>query len=336
MTGLYCGRSFDEETNVVKKKYPISKEFFPWNHVTAPVNPSMIRRAQKFMRAPRFLWKDPDLDVEMKRIPVNAGLWNHAAGAGEIELCIISPKGRQGPLPCLVDMHGGGFVFEASGSHYRMAMLYAKGAGCKVVFPRYRLAPDHPFPVPQEDCCAALAWTRSHAEEIGIDSARIGVAGDSAGGALAVIACMTERDAADSAAQPVFQLLMYPWLDNRNDSESFHRYTDTPMWNSSLSAAAGPIVNPHPELLPRFLYSPVEAESFAGLPPAYIEAAEFDCLHDDAILYARLLREAGVPVELHEPKGTMHGFDTKVRAPTSQKMIAQRIAFMRRMFGSGS
>jgi len=76
----------------------------------------------------------------------------------------------------------------------------------------------------------------------------------------------------------------------------------------------------------------VEAENHAGLPPAYIEVAEFDCLHDDGVLYAKILRDNGIPVEFHEAKGTMHGFDTVFKAPTSQMMLKKRIAYIRQMY----
>ena len=78
-------------------------------------------------------------------------------------------------------------------------------------------------------------------------------------------------------------------------------------------------------------YSPVEAETFEGLPPAYIETAEFDCLHDDGILYAKLLRENGISVQLNETKGTMHGFDIVMNAPTTLAAMEKRIEFMKRM-----
>lgn len=110
----------------------------------------------------------------------------------------------------------------------------------------------------------------------------------------------------------LFQLLVYPWLDARNGregctpSESYRRFTDTPI----------------------AYRSPVEAEDYTQLPPAYIEVAEFDCLHDDGVLYASLLENA----ELHEVKGAMHGFDTKWTAPTSQRMIAKRAEYMRGWF----
>ncbi len=82
------------------------------------------------------------------------------------------------------------------------------------------------------------------------------------------------------------------------------------------------------------LRSPIENESFKGFPPAYIEVAEFDCLHDDGVLYAELLRDEGIPVKLIETKGTMHGFDTKLTAPTTRKMIKNRIKYIRKMFNT--
>ncbi|MBR6571169.1 MAG: alpha/beta hydrolase [Clostridia bacterium] len=308
---------------MAKTKYPISKEFFPFDRFTPPMSRWFVKLAQKGMKTPRLLWKDPGLKVESRMIPGWKG--------GMIEVFVIAPRDLAEPAPCLVNFHGGGFVFEGYASHYQMAMAYARGAGCKVIYVRYRLAPAHPFPVPQEDCYAALCWAHDHAAELGIDPARIGVGGDSAGGTLTVTACMMARDRG-AAVKPLFQLLVYPWLDGRNNSESYRKYTDTPMWNSTLSRKVGPIMNPNPEALPLAYRSPVEAESFAELPPAYVEVAEFDCLHDDGVLYTKLLQEAGIAAELHESHGTMHGFDTVFNAPTSQKMIAGRIAYMQRMF----
>lgn len=112
---------------------------------------------------------------------------------------------------------------------------------------------------------------------------------------------------------------------------SAKQFTDTPMWNSTLSDRIGPMTKVD-KTDPNYVwYSPVEAESFAGLPSAYIETAEFDCLHDDGILYAQLLQATGIQVTLNETKGTMHGFDIAQKAPTTQAVIAQRIAFMKRM-----
>lgn len=308
---------------MAKTKYPISREFFPFNKFTPPVSRRVIALAKKRMKTPGFIYRDPEVEAYSKMIP--------SYRQGEAELIILTPKGIGTPAPCFMDIHGGGFVFEGAGSHFRHALTYAKQARCVVVYVRYRLAPEYPFPYPQEDCYAALCWVHEHARELGVDTDRIGIGGDSAGGTLAVTSCMMARDRA-AELRPLFQLLIYPWLDDRNVSESYHKYTDTPMWNSGLSKNVGPLINPDPSATPLAYRSPVEAESFEGLPPAYIEVAEFDPLHDDGIYYAGLLTAAGLPVELHETKGTMHGFDMKLSAPTTRRMIKSRTDYMRKMF----
>ena len=304
-------------------RYPIKREFFPYSKFTPPVSRLFVSLAQKGMKTPDFIFRDPDVEVRKRKIP--------AFRQGEIDLLIMTPRDSQTPAPCLLDIHGGGFVFEAAGSHYRLALAYAKEARCITAFVCYRLAPGYPFPYPQEDCYAALCWIYEHADEIGVDRSRIGIGGDSAGGTLTVTSCMIARDRAH-AVRPLFQLLIYPWLDDRNTSESYHKYTDTPMWNSTLSKRVSPLVNPDPSATPLAYRSPVEAGSFDNLPPAYIEVAEFDPLHDDGVYYAQLLAGAGIPVELHEPKGTMHGFDAKTSAATTQAMLQNRVKYMRKMF----
>ena len=309
-----------------KKDYAISKEFFPFDHFTPPMSRTAIRQAQKTMKPPKSLWRDSDLVVRSVRIP--------AYQDGEIDMLLIGPRDLALPAPCFLDLHGGGFVFEAFTSHYRHAATYAKEGRCMVAFPLYRLAPAFPYPYPQEDAYAALAWLYAHADEAGIDPARIGIGGDSAGGMLAVTSCLMARDRG-AGFMPLFQLLIYPFLDDSKKSDSYQTYTDTPMWNSSLSRAVGPMVNPHPEEIPLAYRSPAEAEDLSGLPPAYIEVAEFDPLHDDGILFTRLLNGNGIAAELHETTGTMHGFDTKVTAPTSKKMVSERAAYIRQMFYTG-
>ena len=309
---------------MAKSKYPISREFFPYSLFTPHVSRRSLKLARTAMKTPGFIYRDPDMETRALTIPSYKG--------GEIELLVFTPAGIAGPAPCLIDIHGGGFVFEGAISHFRHAFTYAKEAECIVVFVRYRLAPEYPFPYPQEDCWSALCWVYEHAEQLGVDRDRIGIGGDSAGGTLSVTSCMMARDRGNPVS-PLFQLLIYPWLDDRNISRSYRLYTDTPMWNSSLSKSVGPLANPDPSATPLAYRSPVEAESFCGLPPAYIEVAEFDPLHDDGICYAGLLEKAGVSVELHETKGTMHGFDAKIHAPTTLRMLKSRTAYMRKMFG---
>lgn len=301
-------------------KYKISREFFPFSHFRPPISEKFLAMAVPHMKVPKWIYKDKALDVNCHEVESYDG--------EKIEYLLMSPKAVKDNAPCLIYIHGGGFVLSAAGYHYKNAVRYAKEVGCKVAFVNYRLAPKYPHPIFFEDCYWAMCWVYENAEMLGIDRLRIGIGGDSAGSTLAVGVCMMARD----RSHPVrflFQMLPYPFLDARNNSESCKRFTDTPMWNSSLSNRIAPMTNVDKNRPDYIYYSPVEADSFAGLPPAYIETAEFDCLYDDGILYAEKLRAAGVEVVLNETKGTMHGFDIVQKAPTTKSALEARIRFMK-------
>lgn len=307
-------------------KYKIKREFFPFSHFTPPISEKFLKMAVPHMKTPKYIFKDKELDVSRHEIESYDG--------ERIECFLMSPKAIKEKAPCLIYIHGGGFVLAAAGYHYKNAMRYAKEVCCRVVFVNYRLAPQNPHPVFFEDSYAAMCWAYDNAEELGIDTSRIGIGGDSAGSTLAVGVCMMARE----RSHPVkfaFQMLPYPYLDARNNSESCKRFTDTPMWNSSLSSKIAPMTRADRSRPDYIWYSPVEAGSFEGLPPAYIETAEFDCLHDDGILYAEKLREAGVEVTLNETEGTMHGFDIMQRAKTTGAALAARIEFMKKALENG-
>ena len=308
-----------------RNKYPISKEYFPLSMYTPSMTRKSIERVNRLYRMPKSLLRDPELDISMLKIP--------GYKDGEIELMLFTPAGIQKPAPCFYFIHGGGFVFEATSTHYRRAANFAKDGDCIVAFVKYRQGPDYTFPYPQEDCYAALLWLHGHAAEIGIDPDKIGIGGDSAGGTLAVTSCLMARDRG-TGIKPLFQLLIYPFLDRRG-GESYRKYTDTPVWNSTLSKKVDQLINPHPEDTPLAYRSPVEADSLEGLPQAYIEVAEFDALRDDGILYSRLLQDTGIDVEFHDTHGTMHGYDYVLNAPTTLLMQVLRIEYMKRKFGNG-
>jgi len=241
---------------------------------------------------------------------------------------LIAPKTLPLVAPCLIYIHGGGFVLPAAHYHYKNAMRYAKEVGCKVWFINYRLAPKYPFPTFFEDCYLATDFLYINAKKFGVDVNKIGIGGDSAGATLSVGVCMMAKDR-NHPIKLLFQMLPYPFLDMRGTSESNKKYTDTPMWNSSLSKKIGPMTKVEKTDKNYLYYSPVEGEKFDYLPPAYIEPAEFDCLHDDGIIYAQLLEKAGVCVTLNETKGTMHGFDIKQSAKTTKDALKSRIDYMK-------
>lgn len=304
-------------------KYPIKKEFFPYSLFAPPIKtPEGAGRLGEMMKPPRWLRRDKEISV--KRIAIRG--YN-----GEpIEVLLMEP-GNIKTENCLVYYHGGGFFFEGAGYHYKNAKEYALRTPCKVIFVQYRLAPKNPFPIPTEDSCCALLWTYKNAEKLGISKDKIAVGGDSAGGCLSAAVTQLLRDR-KTGINIKFQLLIYPFVDMSLESESNRKYTDTPMWNSTLSRKmAGGFYRDDSKL--SYCYaSPIEGNT-DGLPPAYIETAEFDCLHDDGINYAAKLRKSGVPVVINETKGTMHGFDIVQNAPSTKAAIRARIRYMRGMFG---
>lgn len=304
-------------------KYPIRHEFFPFNHFAPPINAKFLKVAASHMNVPQKFLRAKGVSV----VKHSASSFDGAS----IDYYTITPEKLTSNSPCLFYIHGGGFVLKAARYHYMNCVRYAIETGCIVIFPDYRLAPEYPFPYFYEDCYAVFHEIYEKADTYGIDCNRIGVGGDSAGATLAVGLCMMAHE----RKHPVhfaFQMLPYPYLDARNNSESCKKYTDTPMWNSTLSASITPMTNVSKENPSYCWYSPVEAKDFTFFPPTYIETAEFDCLHDDGILFAEQLKQAGIDVWLNETKGTMHGYDIVTKASVSQDSMNRRIAFMKKYF----
>ena len=306
-----------------RTKYHIHPDFKAWTNMNPPLNRAMLPVPQKLMGLLFDREKTTDdMTVERKAIPVG--------DSTSIRALLYRPKDIEEPSPCLVNYHGGGFVLPAAPYHYSLAREYAQRAQCKVLFVDYRLAPKYPFPVAPEDCFAAYLWVLDHAGELGIDPDRVAVAGDSAGGELSAVVCLMAEER--GAAMPCGQMLMYPATGAGNDTESMKKYTDTPMCNSRDIEKYGQYYVQDPAAGKHVYSAPIDAESLVGMPAAYIETAEFDCLRDDGILYAQRLQQFGVPVELNNTEGTMHGFDIVLDSPIVRACVDRRVAFLKRVF----
>ena len=246
----------------------------------------------------------------------------------DIPVRVFRPReAPDGPLPGVVYFHGGGWVVGDLDSHDGAGRRIANAIGAVVVSIDYRLAPEHKFPAAVDDAYAATAWAAEHASDLGIDTARLAVAGDSAGGNLAAAVALMARDQGGPAL--AFQLLVYPVIDSTataNDHPSktenatgFFLHTSQMNWYRAQYLPDGhdgndPYLSPH------------VAESLAGLPPACVVTMEMDPLRDEGEMYARLLVDAGVPVVLHRADGLFHGCFNMDAMLTGAKK-AQDVAF---------
>ncbi len=301
-------------------KYAIDKQFGIYRFMKTPVMPTKLAGFMgSLMRPPRRIFKWQDIVVTKQ--------YAQSVDGEAVEILLMTPKALQKPSPCLVYFHGGGFFFGAAGYHYDLARRYALEASCQVAFVQYRLAPKHPFPIPAEDCFSAYCEVVKRAAEWGIDDTRIAVGGDSAGGCLAAATAQMCRDR--RVTRPCCQLLVYPVADRRMNTPSYERFTDTPMWHARLSKKMWEAYLPDTTVNNIAYASPMEATSFEGLPPAYVETAQFDCLHDEGVAYADALEAAGISVTRNDTIGTMHGFDNAPKTAITKEAVSRRIAFLK-------
>ncbi|RCV48220.1 alpha/beta hydrolase [Marinitenerispora sediminis] len=239
--------------------------------------------------------------------PPMAGVREHTiAGSPDIPVRIYHPHTGRSPRPVLVYFHGGGFVLCGLDSHDGICRLLADGTGAVVVSVDYRRAPEHRFPAAVDDAYAAVRWVHRQAAELGADPARVAVAGDSAGGNLAAVACLLARE---RGTPPIaFQLLIYPVTDimstlpsrRENADGCFLTATHLRWFHEQYLTSPEEAAHPHA--------SPLRAPSLADLPPALVVTAEYDPLRDEGEAYAARLAAAGVPAAVHRADGLFHGF----------------------------
>ncbi len=241
---------------------------------------------------------------------------------------LFEPAGAEEALPGLLYAHGGAFSYKASAYHKRLACLYAQRARCRVFFPDYHLAPPYPYPAAYEDILALYRLIAQNAGALRVRPERLGLAGDSAGAALAALVC--NRYEEERIKQPCLQMLIYPVTDGAMRTESMKSFSDTPLWNAKNNRRMWAYYCK--EERERYAASPLYGELPRAVPDTYIETAEYDCLHDEGVLYAQKLRSAGARVELNETKGTVHGYDVALKTQIAARSLERRIAFLKRGF----
>lgn len=255
-------------------------------------------------------------------------------GVPDVSLLICRPTaaGAGTRRPVLYHVHGGGLVLGSNRLGVDMALAWAKELDAVVVSVEYRLAPEHPHPAPVEDVYAGLLWTAAHAGRFGGDPGRIVLVGASAGGGLSAALALLLRDR--QGPRPIGQMLLYPMLDDRNDTPSARQMAGAGTWDRTANDTAwtallgdrrgGPDVPPYA--------APARATDLSGLPPAYLDVGSAETFRDEVVAYASRIWQAGGVAELHVWPGGFHGFDGFApRAALSRSAVAAHLDWLRRL-----
>ena len=231
--------------------------------------------------------------------------------------------------PAIIYLHGGGWVLNFLDIYDASLSRLANQTGATIISVHYQKAPEHPFPIPFDDCYATLLWAIENADALQIDKNRIGVAGDSAGGNLASAVALKARD---NGIKLAFQLLVYPCNDRNFDTASYKEHatglglTTQAMewfWDQYLQ---GDVHDKNPYAIPQ------RATDFSALAPAIFITAQYDPLTSDSEKYAEALRKAGVTVEYREYAGMIHGFYSSMGVtPTAKEAIDFAAAEIRKL-----
>jgi acetyl esterase len=271
-------------------------------------------------------------NVELPPLPVVAD-FSVPGPAGAIRLRHYRPRAGE-RLPLVVYLHGGGWTFGSVDTHDRLMRLLALAADAALIGVDYRLAPEHPFPAALEDCLAAIRWLRGRADALEFDAALTVVAGDSAGANLALASVLALRAAGEPL--PRGAALFYGCYAARLDTASHARFGDGSyrlstaemgwFWRNYLRRA--PAGTP--------LAEPLHAD-LRGLPPLFLTLAALDPLADDTRALAGRLAAAGVPHEVREYRGLVHGFlQMTARSAAARAAMADAGGAIRRLLSSDS
>jgi len=226
-----------------------------------------------------------------------------------VYLRVYKPVNSSEVLPALLWIHGGGYLGGFIKKDEGLCIRFVKEARCVVVSVEYRLAPEYKYPVALEDCYSALKWMHDNAEELGADKDRIAIAGNSAGGGLTAALSLLARDR--GGPEVMFQMPLYPMIDDRCDTPSCIEIQDSKSWFGECNKLAWSLYLGDLEDVPQYA-APARAEDYAGLPPTYTIIGDLDPFRDETIEYVARLSRAGVPVEFHLYPGCFHGFDVSV------------------------
>ncbi|KKE99287.1 alpha/beta hydrolase [Mycolicibacterium obuense] len=283
-----------------------SARLLPKQMIT-PVTLPFVRAAS------RLMWRNAPSDVEVLTL-----------GSG-VSVRLHRPAGISSPGPALLWIHGGGYVIGDAAQDDDLCRRFAEKLGATVAAVNYRLAPQHSYPVPLEDCYAALSWLTGLPS---VDPDRVAIGGASAGGGLAASLALLTRDRSEIPL--VAQLLVYPMLDDRTVGRADLDNPGHRLWNQTSNRFGWQayLGDADPNVA-----VPARRDDLAGLPPAWVGVGTLDLFHDEDLAYAQRLQDAGVPCEVTVVPGAFHGFDgIAPNADVSQRFFASQCALLRNAY----
>jgi acetyl esterase/lipase len=289
--------------------------------------PAARAASKQMMAAMKMQWPAlPGVVIEDRTVP-------GPDSSSDVTLRIYRPEKQSGRLPSLLWIHGGGYMLGEIDQEDLTAKQFTLAANCAVVSVGYRLAPEHPYPAPLEDCYTSLKWLSAHARDLRVDPSRIAIGGASAGGGLAAGLALLARDRAE--VKTIFQLLVYPMINDCNIVPAGDFLSDTLFWTRDNNLTGWrSYLGGEPGGVGISCYAAAyRAESLAELPPAYIAVGDIDLFAEEDVEYARRLIAAGVATELHVYPGACHAFDMLVPgADVSKRFTADIHRALKRAF----
>ena len=251
---------------------------------------------------------------------------------GTVPVRVLRPEGRTDALPVILYIHGAGWVFGSTHTHDRLIRELCAGTGCAVVFPSYALSPEACYPTAIEENYAVLTWVAGHGAEIGVDTSRIAVAGDSVGGNMAAVMTIMAKERSGPALAA--QLLFYPVTDASFDTTSYLEFAEGFYLRRDGMQWFWDQYSRDPDERRQPTASPLRADpaQLTGLPQALVITGEADVLRDEGEAYADRLRRAGVRVTAVRYQGIVHDFvmlDSLRSTAAAESAITQATAFLR-------
>jgi acetyl esterase/lipase len=269
-----------------------------------------------------------DILMEHRTIPA-------AEGDPDIEVTIFRKPDHIAGSPGVYQIHGGGMISGDRFGGMEMLLDWIELMDAVVVSVEYRLAPENPDPAPVNDCYAGLVWTAAHAEELGFDASRLMISGQSAGGGLAAGVTLMARDLGGPALAA--SMLIYPMIDDRNDTVSSHQFDGVGVWPKSANDVGwNALLGDRRGRDDVSIYAvPARATDLGNLPPTYLDLGSAEVFRDEDVAYATRIWAAGGECELHVWSGAFHGADLFMKDSTQSRIRNElRTRWVRRTLGA--